>query len=418
VAYAVPLPLLTPQVGAGLASALVVIPTCVLVGESLAWAGARFARSADALLRTEERFRLLVEAIDDSAIVMLNPDGYVASWNAGAERIYGYEGDEVIGRHSLVFHTTGDVRRGVPTALLVEAADRGRASDEGWRMRKDGTRFFANVFLTALRDPDGTLSGFANVTRDVSERREADEAIRRTVEELQRVDGDRRLLLSRLVRAQEEERRRVAADIHDDTVQVMSAVAMRLDLVERRVSDPGLHHMISESAALVHAAIDRLRRMIFALHPPALDDEGLAAAVAAFVAEEEVTRDGPAVRIESRLTREPRHDVRVLAYRIIQEALVNAYKHSDATEVHVLLRQSPDGFVVIRVHDDGRGFPMDEGQRPGAGHIGLAAMREHAQVAGGRCVVRSEPGRGTTVDVWLPLDESAPRRAERGRIAS
>jgi PAS domain S-box-containing protein len=418
VAYVAPLPLLTAQVGAGLASALVVIPTCVLVGESLAWAGARFARNTDALLRTEERFRLLVEAIDDSAIVMLDPDGYVASWNAGAERIFGYEGDEVIGRHSLVFHATGDVRRGVPSALLLEAAERGRASDEGWRMRKDGTRFFANVFLTALREPDGTLGGFANVTRDVTERRDADEAIRRTVEALQQMDGDRRLLLSRLVRAQEEERRRVAADIHDDTVQVMSAVAMRLDLVERRVTDPDLHDVVSDSAALVHAAIDRLRRMIFALHPPALDDEGLAAAVAAFVAEEEATRDGPPVRIESHLTREPGHDVRVLAYRIIQEALMNAYKHSAASEVHVLLRQSPDGLVVIRVRDDGRGFPMGEEHRSVAGHIGLAAMREHAKVAGGRCIVRSEPGEGTTVDVWLPLDEPAARFTERGRIAS
>jgi PAS domain S-box-containing protein len=418
VAYVVPLSRLTTEVGAGLASALIVIPTCVLVGESLAWAGASFGRSKDALLRTEERFRLLVEAIDDSAIVMLDPDGGIASWNAGARGIHGYEEHEIIGRHCAVFHTTDDARRGRPAALLAEAAAGGPVTDDGWRVRKDGSTFFADVLITALREPDGSLRGFALVTRDVTERRNADEAIHSTVEALQEVDLERRRLLSSLVRAQEEERQRVAADIHDDTVQVMSAVAMRLDLLERRVTDPDLNHMVSDSAAVVHAAIERLRRLIFALRPPALDDEGLVAAIAAYVAEQETVPGRPRVRIEGRLTREPGHDVRVLAYRIVQEALSNAYRHSDASEVHVLLRHSKDGFVLIRVTDDGRGFAMNDGSHSGGGHIGLAAMREHAQVAGGRCVVQSAPGKGTTVDVWVPLDEAASPQAARGRIAS
>jgi PAS domain S-box-containing protein len=418
VAYVAPLPLLTREVGAGLASALIVIPICLLVGESLAWAGGRFGRSGDALLRTEERFRLLVEAIDDSAIVMLDPDGVIESWNSGARGIHGYEEAEIRGRLCAVFHTTHDTRRGRPASLLAEAAEAGRVTDEGWRVRKDGSTFFAHVIITALREPDGTLRGFAHVTRDVTERREADEAIRRTVDALQTVDLDRRRLLSSLVRAQEEERRLMAADIHDDTVQVMTAVAMRLDLLERRVTDPDLNRTVTDSAAVVHAAIERLRRMIFALRPPALDDEGLVAAVAAYIADQETEPGRPRVRIEGRLAREPGHDVRVLAYRIVQEALSNAYKHADASEVHVRIRESSDGFVFIQVRDDGRGFPMIEGQHAGGGHIGLAAMREHAKMAGGRCVVRSEPGQGTTVDVWVPLDDIAPFGVERRRVAS
>jgi PAS domain S-box-containing protein len=126
--------------------------------------------------------RLLVESVTDYAIFMLDPDGYVATWNAGAEKIKGYSADEIAGKHFSVFYVEADVAAGKPASLLEAAARDGRVEDEGWRVRKDGTRFWANVVITALRDASGQLRGFGKVTRDSTERRAAEEHLRQSEE--------------------------------------------------------------------------------------------------------------------------------------------------------------------------------------------------------------------------------------------
>jgi PAS domain S-box-containing protein len=130
------------------------------------------------LLRSEERFRMLVEGVSDYAIFMLGPDGRIVSWNEGAERIQGYEASEVIGRDFSVFYPEEDLRRGVPEEELRVAAAEGRFEKEGLRVRKDGTRYQAEVVITPLRDEAGDLRGFSQVTRDVTARKEAEEALR------------------------------------------------------------------------------------------------------------------------------------------------------------------------------------------------------------------------------------------------
>jgi diguanylate cyclase (GGDEF)-like protein/PAS domain S-box-containing protein len=135
------------------------------------------ARSENALRESEERFRLLVEGVNDYAIIMLDPAGRVASWNAGAERIKGYGADEIVGEHCSLFFPEEDVREGLPERELTLAAAEGRHESEGWRVRKDGTRFWANVVLTALRDEAGRLRGFSKVTRDVTERKLTEERL-------------------------------------------------------------------------------------------------------------------------------------------------------------------------------------------------------------------------------------------------
>jgi PAS domain S-box-containing protein len=127
--------------------------------------------------QSEERLRLMVESVKDYAIFMLDPDGRVASWNAGAERINGYAADEIIGQHFSVFFTSEDLAEGKPAKELHVAATAGRFEDEGWRVRKDKSHFWASVVITALRDKEGTLRGFAKITRDMTERRQA-EALR------------------------------------------------------------------------------------------------------------------------------------------------------------------------------------------------------------------------------------------------
>jgi PAS domain S-box-containing protein len=125
----------------------------------------------------ENNFRLLVESIKDYAIVMLDPGGHVASWNAGAERFKGYRPEEIIGKHFSCFYPPEAIERGLPEKELEMAAKDGRFEDEGWRVRKDGKQFWANVIISALRDPDGTLRGFSKVTRDLTERKQAEERI-------------------------------------------------------------------------------------------------------------------------------------------------------------------------------------------------------------------------------------------------
>jgi len=131
-----------------------------------------------ALRRSEERFRLMVEGVKDYGIFMLDPEGRVVSWNAGAERISGYRAEEVLGSDLSIFFPPEDVARGQPRHELSVAAAEGRLEDQGWRVRKDGTRFWADVVLTALRNASGNLRGFSKVTRDLTERRRVEEALR------------------------------------------------------------------------------------------------------------------------------------------------------------------------------------------------------------------------------------------------
>jgi len=140
-------------------------------------------KAEDALRDSEERFRLIVSNIKDYAIIVLNPEGQVISWNGGAQRIKGYSADEIMGQHFSVFYPPEDVAVGKPTIELKSSREEGRFEDESWRVRKDGSRFWANVVVTPLRDDAGTLRGFVKITRDVTERRKAEqEILRRSLE--------------------------------------------------------------------------------------------------------------------------------------------------------------------------------------------------------------------------------------------
>jgi PAS domain S-box-containing protein len=139
------------------------------------------------LVQAEERFRLLVDSVEDYGIFMLDPDGYIASWNLGAERIKGYTADEIIGEHFSRFYTPEDLASELPQRELEGAASGGRIENEGWRLRKDGSRFWAFVVITAMRDSTGKLQGFAKVTRDLTERKEAEERLRTSEEQFRRL---------------------------------------------------------------------------------------------------------------------------------------------------------------------------------------------------------------------------------------
>jgi signal transduction histidine kinase len=242
-------------------------------------------------------------------------------------------------------------------------------------------------------------------------RREAERELQQTVELLRATDAQRRRLLAGLVEAQEEERQRIASDIHDDSVQVMSALVMRLGVLRNAMDDPRLLEMVEEIERIARASITRLRRLMFELRPPALDREGLAAALRLYL-EHNLSSPEISHRVTSELQAEPTPETRTILYRIAQEALNNVRKHASATRVDVLLAHQ-DGGVVVRIGDDGVGFDPGGIDRARPGHLGVSSMRERAEIAGGWWRIDSAPGRGTVVEFWVP-DRGVPTKGEEG----
>jgi signal transduction histidine kinase len=214
--------------------------------------------------------------------------------------------------------------------------------------------------------------------------------------------GGPRRLASMLVAAQEAERRRISEDIHDDTLQVMGAVQLRLEMLLAEVGEPGLHEEVRQLAEIVAAATSRLRKLTFDLRPPMLNEHGLAETLRSSLRELADER-GLAWELEDRLTVEPGDEPRAVLFRIAQEALTNVRKHAGATVVRASLHDV-DGGILLVIRDDGAGIAGASGAATGPvpGHLGLQTMRERAELAGGRFSVSSREGSGTWVEAWVP----------------
>jgi PAS domain S-box-containing protein len=342
-----------------------------------------------ALRDSEERFRLLVQNVVDYGIFMLDPEGHIVSWNAGAQRMKGYLPSEITGRHFSVFYPPEEVAAGKPDNQLRVALAEGRVEDEGWRMRKDGSRFWANVVITALFDDDGHHTGFGKVTRDLTDRRAVELEL-----------TERRRLLNHMVQAQEVERRRIAWDVHDDSIQSMVAVGMRLQLLAGRLPED-LKPMLNQLDETVRNTISRLRNLVFQLRPTAIDRHGLVAALSGYL--DGVVADwGLRPVLDASLDHEPPTETAITIFRIVQEALNNVHKHARASTVSVSLSTVDDG-VLSRVADDGVGFTPHPESNQSHEHYGLIEMRERTETAGGWWTVESAPGKGTVVEFWLPV---------------
>lgn len=343
----------------------------------------------------DESFRLLVHSVRDYAIFMMDPQGVVVTWNSGAERIKGYRAEEIIGRHFSSFYPEEDIVSGKPARELEIATTTGRFEEEGWRLRNDGTRFWASVVITALFDDDGSLRGFGKVTRDMTERIRAEQALQ-----------NRRKLFNHLVKAQEMERRRIAWDVHDDSIQAMIAVSMRLQLLSGRVA-PDLRHDVDKLTTSADAGVERLRNLVFRLRPPELDSEGLVNAIESY-ARQVAESGGFTCRLHCDLPSEPSTEVSVTVFRIVQEALANVQKHARASTVEISLRTLGHGLRTL-VRDDGAGADLTQRPKVASDHFGFADMLERAEAAGGWWKATSEPGQGMTVDFWVPTGDSAAR---------
>lgn len=271
-------------------------------------------------------------------------------------------------------------------AKRYRAAETGDPFKMDYRIHaKDGRLVWVREECRPVRDEDGRPRHRQGIVMDVTEQKLAEQS--------------HALLAERVVAAQEEERSRIAMDIHDDPVQKMTAVDLRIQLLQRRLTDPQILEQLAELQGAVRGSIDRLRNLLFELEPPSLSEDGLGAAVGQYLEHAQATAP-LRFSLDDRLQVQPPPAVCTIAYRVAQEALANVLKHAQATHVEVSLR-SRDGGVLIRVSDDGVGFPAGE-LRPSASHLGLTAMRERVELAGGRLKIDSSPGRGTVVEYWVP----------------
>lgn len=346
-------------------------------------------RAQDALYQSEALFRLLVEGIADYAIILLDPDGRIASWNSVAEKIKGYRAEDIIGKPFSIFYTPEDNSNGQPAQLLELAAREGDAKDEGWRVRGDGTRYWADVVISALRDQQEQLRGFANVTRDMTERKRA---------EVQRQEA---LVRERLLRK----------EIHHRVKNNLQVLSSLLFLQSSYVTDPSMHEILNESRnrlqsiALIHENLyqssgqskiqltDYLQALASDLaHSYGAHERGISLDVKAAGA---------------RLSIEQAVSCGLIITELVSNALRHAFPEQRAGRVEIQAQALGDGRLRLRVSDNGIGLPLDVKDQKVRG-LGLRLVSDLARQLDG--TLHMETDGGTTFEIIF--SESNPEVEE------
>jgi PAS domain S-box-containing protein len=367
-----------------------------------------------AVRQGEERFSLLVNSIRDYSILLLSPEGTITSWNPGVRLVEGYEAPEIIGRNHAELFTEEDVARGCPGQALEMAASAGQHEDEGWRVRKDGSKFWANVVITAMKDEAGKLSGFARVARDLTERKAAEEQLRKIAVELeQRVsertqelrDSQLRLrdLATELTLTEQRERRRLAGELHDYLAQLLVLIRIKIRQTSSHVKDAIPTALLMEADRAIIDSLNYTRSLVAELAPPALQEFGLLEGFEWLA--EQMQNHGLTVTVKKNVQDIVLDDDQaVLVFQSTRELLFNVLKHAGTTQAEVSIDTDGDGHLVVTVKDQGCGFDFDEvtGNRDERKRFGLFSVRERTEAMGGRLVVTSALEQGTSVALILP----------------
>jgi PAS domain S-box-containing protein len=372
----------------------------------------------NALKRREEQFRLLVQGVSDYAIYMLDPEGNVASWNSGAERIKGYSSQEIIGRHFSTFYTDEDRLGGLPERALATASRDGRFEKEGWRVRKDGSRFWASVVIDAIRDDFGEIIGFAKITRDITEKLETQRALERTREEL--------------FQAQKMEAiGQLTGGIAHDFNNLLMAVLGSLEILKKRMpQDPALSPLVDNAMLGAQRGAALTQRMLAFSRRQELQVERIDVSDLLRGMMDMVSRSlGPIATLETEFP----ENLPMIATdpNQLETAVLNLVVNArDAMPGGGLIRikaseeMVPDGstlpaghYVRVAVADEGEGmdeetlkqaatpFFTTKGVGKGTG-LGLSMVQGLAGQSGGRLVLKSRLGEGTTAELWFPVTQA------------
>ncbi|PDT35742.1 hybrid sensor histidine kinase/response regulator [Rhizobium sp. M10] len=378
----------------------------------------------NAIRQSEEQFRRLVQGVSDYAIYMLDPNGNVSSWNSGAERIKGYRPDEIIGRHFSTFYTPEDRAAGLPETALRVARAEGRFEREGWRVRKDGTRFWASIVVDVIRGDDGEVLGFAKITRDITEKMETQRALEQAREEL--FQSQKMEAIGQLT-----------GGIAHDFNNLLMAVLGSLEILKKRMpQDLSLTSLVDNAmqgaqrgAALTQRMLAFSRRQ--ELHMEPLDVSGLVRGMMDILSRSlgplTTIETSYPVRLPTILTDPNQLEMAIL------NLVVNARDAMPAGG-RITLRASEESiaagkgplsagrYIRIAVIDEGEGmdaktleqavtpFFTTKGVGKGTG-LGLSMVQGLATQSGGRLMLQSSPGQGTTAELWFPVATVEQRAA-------
>jgi PAS domain S-box-containing protein len=342
--------------------------------------------------RAEEARRHLAAIVEfsDDAIIGTSLDGQILSWNPGAESMYGYTAHEMLGRHILAI---------VPPDRAEELSESMRKRRRGERirdfetvrLRKDGTRIDVSVNISPIKDDRGRVIADATITRDVSERKRAEQ-------ELHRLTGH-------LLTLQDDERRRLARELHDVTAQNLFAINMNLSRLQRgRVESAEVKEILAESRNLGQQSLQEIRTLSYLLHPPMLDQAGLVDALKWYV-DGFVKRSGIDVEVLpiQEIGRLP-SEVETALFRIVQEGLSNIKRHSGSNSANIKLEKKKDR-VILQIRDHGRGMKSEVASTESDGRslgVGIPGMRQRLRQLGGNLQIESSD-RGTLVTAMVPI---------------
>ena len=373
-------------------------------------------------LDENERYRLLVDAITDYAIYMVDVDGFVSSWNAGARRLKGYEAAEVVGQNFSRFYTEEDKSKGLPQTALRTAAAEGRFETEGWRLRKDGSRFWAHVIIDPVKDPAGLVVGFAKITRDLSERKRAQEALEKAQHALAQTQ-------------KLESIGKLTGGIAHDFNNLLTAITGCLELLEKRLPPDDARaksllqnalHGAARGSTLTQRMLAFARRQELKLETIVLQSliEGMIDLLDRSLGPEIVLHVDLADDLPPVLADANQLEAAIINLTInARDAMPNGGTirisahslHVDADEPHGL---RPGNYLSLSVADHGQGMDAEtlahatepffttKGVGKGTG-LGLSMVHGLAEQSGGKLSISSEQHRGTTVELILPAGRAA-----------
>ena len=345
------------------------------------------------------RFRELFESFP-YAMVIVDRGGRIRQANTKAASLFGYDRERLRDEPVQALFPDQPVPLFAPERPGQQ--NQARPADRQLELagrRSDRSQFPAEVSIIPIQNEHGPA--VVVTVRDITEAQRARFILEQSLAVLAAQDWDRQLLLDHLVRAQEEERSRIAADIHDDTIQVIAAANLRLQQLRNRLHDPAEVRILDKVEESLQLSLSRLRQLIFNLRPTSLEDGNLGATLRSYL-EQMRSETGIAYHLDDRLTTKIPVSNCVLIYRTAVEALTNVRQHARAAKVRVELADLSHG-CLVRIADDGVGYDPSD-MKNSQGHVGLLLMRERPQIAGGWCRIESAPGAGTTVEFWVPGD--------------